>query len=383
MKSFEFSTAQRIIFGYGSLEKLTKILPDFGSRPLLIVGYEGWQDSGILSLFDHVPYVVEIHDEPTIGLIRELFNQVHSYQPDVLVGFGGGSALDITKAIAALLTNPGDVTDYLEVIGKGMIIQNIPLPVVAIPTTAGTGSEVTSNSVLGSPENKVKVSLRSRLMLPAVALVDPQLHLSLPPIVTASTGMDALTQVLEPFISGFATPITDIYCKEGMRLIKTGLLRAFQDGDDSEARQDMALASMFGGIALANAKLGAVHGIAGPFGGMFKAPHGAVCGKLLPGVIKANLRAIQTRQPQNPALDRYRIAAVILTGNSNASPEDGLEVIQAIAAELKLPGLSSYGLSPADYPQLIEASRNSSSMRGNPISLTEEELEAILSDSLD
>lgn len=382
MKSFEFSTTQRIVFGIGSLEKLPTILAEFGARPLLVVGYKQWKESGILQYFDSSPNIVEITDEPTIGVLREIIREVALDPPDVVIGIGGGSALDTAKAISALITNPGDITDYLEVIGKGESIRNQPLPVIAIPTTAGTGSEATFNAVLGSPEHRIKVSLRNKSMLPCVALIDPGIQLSLPPSVTAFTGLDALTQVIEPFVSGFANPITDAFCKEGIHLIKTGLYSAFQNGQDIEARQDMALASLFGGIALANARLGAVHGIAGPFGGMFKSEHGAVCGILLPAVIKANIKALKTRDPENPALDRYQQIAVLITGNPSASREDGQEAIQDMVAEMKIPKLSSYGFSLDDFKPLIESSRIASSMKGNPISLTTAELEMILMDAL-
>ncbi len=382
MDSFEFSTTRRIIFGNGSLDRLPGLLSEYGQRPLLIVGFNQWKESRIFQFITSSWGAIEITDEPTVEKIRDIVQDVKDNPPDVIIGFGGGSALDTAKAVAALLTNPGDVTDYLETIGKGEEIKYLPLPVIAIPTTAGTGSEVTSNSVLGSPEHKVKVSLRSRMLFPAVALVDPETHLSISPEVTAATGLDALTQVIEPFVSLRANPITDGYCRDGIKLVRSGLLQAFGDGSDIDARWAMALASLYGGLALSNAKLGAVHGIAGPFGGMYKSPHGAVCGKLLPMVMKTNLNALRSRDPENPVIERYRQIAVLLTGIPAASAEDGYQIVAEWVNLTKIPGLSTYGFTQADFPALISAARDASSMKGNPMKLQTNELEAILMESM-
>jgi alcohol dehydrogenase class IV len=253
---------------------------------------------------------------------------------------------------------------------------------VAIPTTAGTGAEVTRNSVLAAPEQKVKVSLRHLSMLPRVALVDPVLTYAMPPSVTASTGLDALTQCLEPFVSHLATPLTDGFCREGMRRGARSLSRAFVDGSDVEARRDMALTSLCGGLALANAKLGAVHGFAGPVGGMFDAPHGAVCARLLPFVMEANVRALQERAPSSPALDRYQEVAAILTGNPGARVAEGVAWVQALGEELAVPGFASYGMQEGHLAEIVAKSMTSSSMKGNPIALTESELTRVLSQAL-
>ena len=232
----------------------------------------------------------------------------------MVIGLGGGSAIDTGKAIAALLTNPGDPLDYLEVIGRGQALQQTPLPYIAIPTTAGTGSEVTRNAVLASHEHHVKVSLRSPLMLPRVAIVDPELTYSLPPAITASTGLDALTQLIEPYTCNSPNPMIDAICREGMQRAARSLKRAYQNGSDAAAREDMSIAALFGGMALANAKLGAVHGFAGPLGGLFPAPHGMICARLLPFVVEANVRALQMREPDSPVLKRYDEVAQLLTG---------------------------------------------------------------------
>jgi alcohol dehydrogenase class IV len=299
-----------------------------------------------------------------------------------VIALGGGSAIDTGKAIAALAANPGDPLDYLEVIGKGRPLAHAPLPVIAIPTTAGTGAEVTRNAVLESPQHRVKVSLRSPLMLPRVALVDPELTRSVPPNITASTGMDALTQVIEPFVSARANPLTDSLCREGMTRAARALRRVYADGDDADARADMALASLFGGLALANAGLGAVHGFAGPLGGMFHAPHGALCAALLPHVTAANIQALRQRQPQHPALARYDEIAVILTGDADARAADAVAWLGTLLADLNIPPLRAYHITPADFPAIVAASARASSMKANPIVLTDAELMAVLEAAL-
>ena len=301
---------------------------------------------------------------------------------DWVIGIGGGSVIDTGKVIAALLTNKGKLLDYLEVIGKGKPIEKMPAPYVAVPTTAGTGAEVTRNSVLESPEHRVKVSMRSPLMLPRWAVVDPELTYTMPPTITASTGLDAFTQLLEAFVSKKANPLTDGICREGLRLAARALVRVFENGGDTKAREAMSMASLFGGLALANAKLGAVHGIAGPLGGMFKAPHGAICGRLLPFVMERNIKALQMREPESSSLTRYREVAQIVTGKKIAEPSDGIKWVRNICSRLKLPPLSEYKIAETDFPLLVEKAQVASSMSGNPIQLIEKELVKILQQAL-
>jgi alcohol dehydrogenase class IV len=232
--------------------------------------------------------------------------------------------------------------------------------------------------VLAAPHQRVKVSLRHLSMLPRVALVDPVLTYEVSQAVTASTGLDALTQCLEPFVSHLATPLTDGFCREGMRRAAGALRRAFHDGSDVAARRDMALASLCGGLALSNAKLGAVHGFAAPIGGMFDAPHGAVCARLLPYVMEANVRALQERAPESQALARYQEVATLLTGNPDARVADGVAWVQALGEELAVPGFATYGMSNRDIPNILEKAMASSSMKGNPITLTGSELSEVL-----
>ena len=281
-----------------------------------------------------------------------------------------------------MATNTGDIYEYLEVIGRAQPLRVAPLPFIAIPTTAGTGSEVTRNAVLASPEHKVKVSVRSPAMLPRVALVDPELTYDVPPAVTAATGLDALTQLIEPFVSLRANPMTDAICREGLRHAVRSLRRAYEQGDDVAARRDMAFASLCGGLALANAGLGAVHGFAGPFGGMYDAPHGAICAALLAPVFAANVAALQARAPGHGALARYRELAVILTGQPGATVDDAAAWLRELVAALQAPGLASYGFTMADASGLIDKAQAASSMKANPIELTASELSTVLERAL-
>jgi alcohol dehydrogenase class IV len=297
---------------------------------------------------------------------------------DVVISLGGGSAIDTGKAIAAVATNGGEPLDFLEVVGKGRAIAAAPLPFIAVPTTAGTGSEVTRNAVLGSTEHGVKASLRSPLMLPRIALVDPELTYRLPPAVTATTGLDALTQLIEPYVSPRANPLVDAICVDGIGRIAGALSRAYHDGADTDARHDMALASLFGGLALANAGLGVVHGLASPLGGGWKAPHGALCAALLPHGMAANVAALRARAPQHPALERYAAIARLLTGRDEARAEEGIDWVHALCVELRIPSLRVWGISEADLPGVVEKAARASSMHANPLPLTGEELLAVL-----
>lgn len=382
---FEFSTATQIIFGAGKASKIGTYAPTLGRRAMVVTGRSSARADIILEQLDKQgieSISFSVLGEPTTDIALAGVQKARQAACDWVIGIGGGSVIDTGKVIAALLTNEGELLDYLEVIGKGKPLEKMPAPYVAVPTTAGTGAEVTSNSVLESPEHRVKVSMRSPLMLPRLAIVDPELTYSMPPPITASTGLDAFTQLLEAFVSNKANPLTDGICREGLRRAAGSLVRVFEDGRDTEAREAMSLASLFGGLALANAKLGAVHGIAGPLGGMFKAAHGAICGRLLPYVMEMNISALQMREPESPSLVRYREVARILTGKTEAEPSDGIDWIQNICSRLKLPPLADYKITEADFPLLVEKGQAASSMKGNPIQLTEEELVKILQQAL-
>lgn len=383
--NFEFATAQRIIFGAGTLTELPAIIKNMGHRAAFITGTNAER---IGPLFQQLkkcganPAAFSIKGEPTTDRIALYATKARELGCDYVIAFGGGSVIDAGKAIAALLTNTRDLMDYLEVIGKGEPLTEEPAPCIAIPTTAGTGAEVTRNSVLHSVEHKVKVSMRHPKMLPTVALVDPELTLSMSPEITASTGLDAFTQLLEAFVSAKANPLTDGICREGLNYVSRSLHRAYTNGDDLKARSDMALGSLLGGLALANAGLGAVHGFAGPIGGMFKAPHGMVCASLLLAVVETNIRALEDRAAENPTLEKYQEVARIITNSSNAKHSDLLHWIKALSMQMFVPGLEDFGIAETDFPSIVEKSKNASSMKGNPIPLTDVELTKILSDSL-
>ena len=379
---FEFATAVRIIFAPGSLNKISPLAADLGDRALVLMGSQPARGKVLLKLLSTAevrttPFSVS--GEPTVDVVQEGLELARRESCNLVVGFGGGSVVDTAKAIAILLTNPGEVSDYLEVVGRGHAFTHPSLPCIAIPTTAGTGAEVTRNAVIGVPAHRVKVSLRSPLMLPRLALVDPELTYSLPPEITASSGLDALTQLVEPYVSRRANPLTGVLCREGMQRVSGSLLRAYLEPADDLARQDMSLASLFGGLALANAGLGTVHGFAGVLGGMFPAPHGAICARLLPFVVEANVRALQQRQPESPVLESYREIACFLTGDANSNITQGIAWIQELCLTLKVPPLSDYGLSPEDFPQVVEKTALASSTRANPIELSPEELYEVLS----
>ncbi len=376
---FEFVTANRIIFGPGTCVEIAPAAQAFGRRALVVGSLERsapLREQLRAASVEAIPY--PITGEPTVAAVLDGLQAAREGGCDLVISVGGGSALDTGKAIAALLNNPGDIYDYLEVIGRGKPLEQPSMPFIAIPTTAGAGTEVTRNAVISVPEHKVKVSLRSPFLLHRLAVVDPDLAYSLPPSVPAATGLDALTQLIEPFVSNAANPITDAICREGMRRVARSLLQAYQDGNDKDARQDMSLASLFGGMALANARLGAVHGFAGPIGGMFPAPHGAVCARLLPFVMEANVRGLKCRQRNSVTLARYTEIAHILTGNALARAEDGIKWVHRLIRRMDIPLLSEYGLTEDAYPAILEAAKKSSSMKGNPVELTEQELVEIL-----
>ena len=416
--TFEFATAGRILFGSGTLAQAAPAAAGLGRRALVVIDRESEQAQTLLKSLHQEGVGTELYTfsgEPTVVAACEAAQRARAAKCDLVIGFGGGSAMDLAKAAAALMTNPGDPFDYLEVIGKGLPLTERPAPCIAIPTTAGTGAEVTKNAVLASPEHRVKVSMRHPLMMPVLAIVDPECTISMPPAVTAATGLDALTQLLESFISKKANPMTDGFCREGLPRAVRSLRRAFENGSDIKAREEMALASLFGGLALANAGLGAVHGFAAPIGGMFDAPHGMVCAALLPHVMKANLTAlcdhvsesivgqaslypeslcslgeagdtrsrIREARPTRKedeciyyrALERLTEFAQ-LTGGATA--EDGIKWIAGLCRDLQVPPLSALGVAEKDFSALVANAQRASSMKTNPVELMAEELTQIL-----
>jgi alcohol dehydrogenase class IV len=380
--SFAFATVPRIVVGPGSAADVPAMTVGLGTRAVVCTGRRPERHQALLDALPLPSTTVSVAGEPTVDDARNAAETAREFAADVVVAIGGGSVMDLGKAVAALVGNGGDPLDYLEVVGAGRPLSQPSLPTVAVPTTAGTGSEVTANAVLAAPRDGVKASLRSPHMLPSIAVVDAELAVGLPPDVTAASGIDALTQCLEPLVSPFATPITDALARQGLQLAASGLRRAYADGGDLGARTDMATCSLLSGMALANAKLGAVHGFAGVIGGTVPAAHGAICAALLAPVMAANVAALQRLDSDaaQAALERYRIVAVALTGRDDAWIADGVDWIRETVRELGTPGLADLGV-PVDGPpaaDIIAKAKASSSMKGNPVALTDDELRAIL-----
>ncbi len=379
--SFELSVPEKVIFGKGCLARLEQLVAGYGDRALVVHGANpdrGRSIQGLLVKSGFETHLYSVSGEPTVKDIAQGVDEAKRRNINVVIGIGGGSAIDAAKAISGLATNSGDIFDYLEVIGQGKPLTRAALSCVAIPTTAGTGAEVTKNAVIASPEHQVKVSLRSPFLLPRVALVDPELTYSLPAKVTIATGLDALTQLIEPLVSVRANPVTDGLCREGIPRVARSLPSVARNGKDFSGREEMSLASLFGGLALANAGLGAVHGFAGPIGGMFNAPHGLVCGILLPFVVDANIKALRLRSPDSVALGRYDEVGRLLTGSPHALAADGVAWLKDLNKTLNVSPLSSLGIPRESIPEIATRSAKASSMKANPTELTQPELEEIL-----
>jgi alcohol dehydrogenase class IV len=373
---FDFATCGRILFGAGTTKKVPAIVRELGRRALIVTGGDPCRAQSVVAGLDCEWFAV--WGEPTVPIVRQGVALARKAGCDVVVSIGGGSAIDAGKAIAILATNSGEPLDYLEVVGRGQAFLRPGHPFIAIPTTAGTGSEVTRNSVLGSPEHGVKASLRSAWMLARVAVVDPELAYSMPPAVTVSTGLDALTQLIEPYVSIRANAMTDLYCAEGIRRVAAALRVAVEDGSNAAARESMSWASLLGGLSLANAGLGVVHGFAAPIGGMADAAHGAVCAAILPHGMAMNIRALSERDPRGPGLGRYRDVARWLTGNPAAGPGDGVRFVRELCSALGVPGLAELGVRSEQHAELVAKAARASSMKANPIVLTGDELAEIM-----
>jgi alcohol dehydrogenase class IV len=388
---FDFTTPPRIVFGAGSLREAAPAARALGTHAFVLTGRNPYRSSPLLASLASrkiAATTFPIAGEPTTDHIATATARARASGCDFVIGFGGGSVIDSAKAVCALLTNPGEPLDYLEVVGRGAALTQPAAPCLAIPTTAGTGAEVTRNAVLLSPKHRVKASLRSPHMLPRVAIIDPDLTHGLPPAITATTGLDALTQLIEPYTSCRANPYTDALALDGLRRAAPALRRAFHHGDDTAARADLSLAALYSGLCLANAGLGAAHGFAGPIGGMFSAPHGAICAALLPHVIDVNLRAC--REPGRTAAApsaadterRYADVARALIGRDDATADDAGPFCRDLVAELQIPPLRTYGLTAAHVPALVEQSAKASSMKANPLPLTVDELSETLTRAL-
>jgi alcohol dehydrogenase class IV len=395
--NFEFLTPTRIIFGSHSFENIAEHISSLGKRAFIITDPSGrYLDvvkKNLQSKYIPNEYFM-VQGEPKIEDIIKGVQISRDFECDVIVAIGGGSIIDSGKAIAIFTTNSGEITDYLEVIGKGNPITKPPIPFIAVPTTAGTGSEVTSNAVLSSSKDKVKVSARSPLMFPRIALIDPLLTVSTTPLVTASSGLDALIQLIEAYVSNKSNPMTDSICMEGIKRASASLKAAYQNANDIKARENMSIAAMFSGIALSNAKLGAIHGIAGPLGGMIDIPHGIACANLFLPTFSTNIDALTSREPKNPAIDRLVEIIDILSGKNKTGNgvkvkveaevkvENSVRELEMFLNSFDIPSLSEFGLTENMIPELVIKSKNSSSMKGNPVSLTEDEIQQIIMKAL-
>ena len=379
---FELATAGRIVFGAGSLDRLRELAPEVGERPLLVVGASSARANGLIDRIGELiePAAIAVCErEPTVGEVDRCVEIGKEAGCDSVLAVGGGSVLDCGKAATAMLTNPGSLVDYLEGVGQGLSIDVPPRPMIAVPTTAGTGSEVTKNAVISGPG--YKKSVRSNQMIPDVALVDPDLLAGTPREVIASCGLDALTQLVEAYLSVGATPFTDGLALQGISASGRSLRRCWEDSGDAEAREGVALASLLGGVCLANAGLGAVHGFASPVGALFPIGHGACCAALLVEVCEANLEHSRGTLVEQRVAERFADVGEAL-GDTRFQAraeaiEHGLARLRDLRETLMIPSLGELGVTEADLPRLVAGARGSS-MRYNPIELTDDQLTHIL-----
>lgn len=414
--SFDFHAPPRVVFGRGRLAELPALAAPLGRRALVVTGARWARASGLLEEVRRLlagagvkAYHAAVSGEPEVAAVDAAAAAARSLGCELVVGLGGGSALDAAKAAAVLATNGGSALDYLEVVGAGRRLQRPGLPVIAIPTTAGTGAEATRNAVLGHPPSGRKASLRHPYLLPRVALVDPALTDTLPREVTAAAGLDALTQLLESYLSRRAHPLTDALALDGLRRVAHALPRACglehdpggaghpqpDPRDLAAARDDLALAALESGLCLGSAGLGIVHGLSGPLGGRFPVPHGLACAALLPHAFRVNARALLRADPEAPAARRLvTLAGALLQPAPGAAgpvappatPGGAAALVEAwlrdLTERLAVPRLSAFGVRAEDVPALARAGLASSSTACNPVPLTPEEVEEILAAAL-
>lgn len=393
---FEFATATRVIFGSGSVSRLGELTRGMGTRPLVVTGSNPERISRVLDILKaggHHPEVFTVAGEPSVERVLAGVEKAKQTDRDWVISVGGGSVVDAGKAIAGLLTNPGDPMDYLEVVGRGHPLQNPSAPFVALPTTSGTGAEVTRNAVLSVPEKQFKVSLRSPHLLPSLALVDPELTLSAPQYVKACSGLDALTQLLEPWVGIRGNWMTDAFCREGLMKFSQAFPTVLEDPENIEAHEIMALASLLSGLALANSGLGVIHGFAAPLGGMYSAPHGAICARLAAPGVKANVDFLKATKSSSDGsgtlavegggagrdpLMRYHQAAQMLLNDPSAQVEDLLVWLDQLVEKSQIPRLKDFGVQREDFSNIADKAMQSGSMKGNPVVLPENSLMEIL-----
>jgi alcohol dehydrogenase class IV len=385
---FEFLPTPHIFFGPKQFHKIGALAKELGSRLFIVASGsalnspETRETFTVSTLKQDIEFdTFLIKGEPTIKVIDAGVQKAKEFKANVIMGLGGGSAVDASKAIAGLFTNGGSARDYMEVIGKGSVITQPSLPIIAVPTTAGTGSEVTKNAVILAEKEKFKASIRSPLLIPRIVIIDPRLMCSVPPSVTATCGMDALTQLIESYTSNKSQPLTDSWALLGVRKSFNSLPRCYTDGQSLEARNDMALASLLSGFCLANAGLGAVHGFASPMGG-FKIPHGVICAALLKPTIEANINELKKVDLNSVTLRKYATLGEIVSEKSYPSIDEAhkalVSYLEKMTQELKIPALSKFGVYNSDIDIVVEKAMKSSSMRYNPIKLEKKVLMEIL-----
>nr|MBC8869394.1 iron-containing alcohol dehydrogenase [Planctomycetota bacterium] len=324
MNAFDFFSVARISFGRGAFDRIGELTGSFGQTAMIITNAGQPGDGGLVDRLAELlgGSNVQMHcyrqrGEPSVEDVEMALEVARRKSCDVVIGLGGGSAIDAAKAVAGLLANGGSPLDYMEVIGKGQKLTQPSAPWIAVPTTAGTGAEVTRNAVIGCPEKRFKASLRSEHLLPRIALVDPELGVDVRPEITARSGMDALCQLIESYTSNKAQPITDALALKGIALAAPALPRVFTDGSDLDAREDMAMAALLSGVTLANVGLGAVHGFAAPACANYPIPHGSLCAVLLPHVVSANATALKAESAEHPCLQKYEAVGRALTADEN------------------------------------------------------------------
>ncbi|MFW2541377.1 iron-containing alcohol dehydrogenase [Primorskyibacter sp. 2E107] len=380
MPAFGFATATEIRFGRGAARAAVPTLASFGGRALLVTGALPKRAEWLVQALGEVGVSVmcfPVPNEPDVALIEAGIDAARQVGATSVIAIGGGAVIDAGKAIAALLPASGPILDYLEVVGKGLPLRTAPLAFAAFPTTAGTGAEVTRNAVIAVPDAQRKVSLRDPSMLPALAIVDPALTDNCPRAITLASGLDAITQVIEPYICTKANPLTDSLCRDA---IPRGLsaLRTLMQGENAAARDAMAWVSLSGGLALANAGLGVVHGLAGPLGGLSGASHGAICGALLPHCLAANDAAVTDAQPRN----RLAEIRVWIANALDCAPSDAFDSLARWSREQGLPGLDALAVTAEHREAAARMAASSSSMKANPVMLDEAALNRIMQAAL-
>ncbi|MDC5821406.1 iron-containing alcohol dehydrogenase [Vibrio europaeus] len=376
---FQFMTSTRIIFGEGALQSSLSVINQYGYSVLLVTGKNTDRASAILHYIkqQNMRYQhVAISGEPNITMIEETALVGRKFKPDMVIAIGGGSVLDMGKALAAVIPNQGDVYDYVEVVGRNVPLKSTPIPFIAIPTTASTGSEVTRNAVLRSGQDQVKVSLRSPDMLADVAIIDPTLTYGTDKLTSGRGAMDAFTHLMEAYVCGDPNPLTDMICEEGLRRLSQSILPACLQ-DDYKARANLSFAAMLGGMAITNAKLGAAHGLASALGGKLDAPHSVITGRLAPFVMTENIKAAK-QAGRGDVLYRYSKVAQILTGRVNACRDDAILWVNMMLEKLALPKLDSFGICTTSFEEVADDALKSVAIKGNPLPLTKERLTYIL-----